>query len=772
MIHPPSFLLALTLPWAAIGAEPSSSNGSETVLGNFNPEIFPEPLPLKERKPKEAWNTPEGQALRNVWEANHYQFTPAVKGAYLTFAKAEARRALQASGREIPANFLAWVDSDPVIAATVYGARHNPAEVLTVLRSLEIDLGTEEIRNKHTQLALAMAMVHSQGDDPAESGGVVKKSASKSDKSNSRLGISLASRPKFQLRVPGNPLKPVNTHPTDRPLDQFDLIVNFFEGRTVEIDGKPAKKGDPPVKKTVPMAACDVIADPKLQADFNAYMKAHGQNVEIHCGDHVVFRNSRAAVRGPEAKGILEAYRLFKSAYEAKGLLPAKRDPSPTLAETFAWLSRNDETPMPEGIKRPSDQWPIFPLNAPWPVLTYLAQNRQPLREVEDIFLRYRDKGEFHGYGEYIGGIAQQGEFQAARRLAPYPFGYGTFQMMLKDGGVCGTMANIKSRSELALGIPSTTAGQPGHCALVSMRYSDSDKTYSLVGSQFVTGGPTKTTPHLSWVFSEDIGRRPMIYPMSTTYAVNYSVQSFLDSNMAWKLHRLLLEADRKAHGLALLQSAISLNPYNLLVVEEAVDTAANSQDLTFLAQGFLKLVSATNKPGCPKSGLYSDTVLDKVCKRLAEMPVPSDRAQLAKLADLTEKAKDAPAWAKFQVALIGDGAIQKKLLEQLNAGVVGQRDPEATELLSKRIQSVIDSSPKSQEKTSWITTMLTSITGHETYQVGKKRKVYTDPCSAVILKAAGKHAEAAAREAAKNKALSQDASQDLSDRPENKTIQ
>jgi len=765
-MKPSHFVLALSaaLPLVplTIHAASDSPTADPESSTHLSIEETSQALPSMDAKEIEAaWNSPAGKALHATWEREGWRFTPAVEAAYLAFAKAEAKRELAAEGHTLPDDFMAWVNGDPVVAATVYGARHDPAAVLTILRSLELDLGTDEVRRKHTQLALAMAVANSGSE------GGKKKAGTPSG-----LGISLAPRPLLQVHVPGNPLKPVNTHPTDRPLDVNDHIINFFEGRTVEIVGKAPKaaKGEAavPEKKMIPMAACDVIADPKLQAEFNAYMKAHGQSVSVNCGDHVVSRSSTAAVKGPEGKGVLEAYELFKKAYEAKGLLPASRDAMPTLAETCAWLIHNDETPLPGGIKRKWDKWPLFPLDAPWPVLTYLAQNRQPLREVQDIFDRYRDKGEFHGYGEYIGPIAQQFNFQSARRLAPYPFSYGTFQMMLKDGGVCGTMANIEARSELALGIPSSTAGQPGHCALVSMRFNPADKTYTLAGEQFVTGGPDKTTPHIPWVFEDDSARKPMIYPMTTTYAVNHGVQSFLDSSIAWKMCSLLPETERRSHGLALLESALVLNPYNMLLVDTAQTLAATPQAQLALYDGFSKLISAEAKPGCPTSGLYSQTVLEHMLHHVNTLPLPTDKALLSKLADLADKNGDADAWQKFETALHGLPAVQGRLLDELKAGVAGERTVEGTDVLAKRIQAVAKALPKTSVKSPWTDAMFTAIAGHETFTVGKRKTVKPDPCAPVIFKLAGKTAEAAAQEAARAKAQADAASRDLSkDTPE-----
>lgn len=724
-----------------------------------------------DKQPDISWDGMDGRALRIAWEKAGYGFNPAVKAAYLAVARNEARSGLAEAKKNLPRDFLAWVDSDPVVSATVYGARHNPVDVLTVLRSLELDLGAEVVRRKYTQLMLAMAVVHSvppTAKEPLPPGTNPPADRGSSSPAWETLGISLAPRPLLQLRIPGDPLKPVNTHPKDRPLDVNDHIINFFEGRTVEVKAKKQPEGgdkEKPLMESVPMAACDVLADPKLQAEFNAYMEKQGQKLRIDCGDHVVFRDSTKAVGKEEGKGLLEAFEMFKKAYEAKGLLPADRDATPTLAETCAWLIRNDSTPMPapEGIKRKWKQWPIYPLNAPWPTLLYLAQWRQPLRECQDLFERYRDKGEFHGYGEYIGGIAQQFDFQSARRLMPYPFAYGTFQMMLKDGGVCGTMANMRVRSELALGIPSTTAGQPGHCALVTMDYSPEKKIYDLEGGQFVTGGPDDTHPHMPWVLAGDNEKRPMVYHLSNAWMVNYGMGSLLDSLMAWKFYQRLPEADRREHGLALLAGALKLNPYNFLAADSAVEAAPGAQVLADFADSFTSLLSDVTKPGCPTDGLYRETVLQQACKRLATLPVPDDKALLARLAAITEKAGDVEAWSKYQTALLGEAGVRTLLLNTLKAGIADQRSEQGTALLARRIQAVVDATSKSPEKTKWLDSMLTAVTGHETFTIGKKTKTFTDPCVAVVLKSVGNRAEAEAREAARAKELTDAASRDLS---------
>ena len=82
-----------------------------------------------------------------------------MKTAYLAFAKAEALRDLAKARHSLPGDFTAWVDSDPAVAATVYGVQRGcPAKALAALLA-ELDLGAKEVRQKHTQLALATAVV-------------------------------------------------------------------------------------------------------------------------------------------------------------------------------------------------------------------------------------------------------------------------------------------------------------------------------------------------------------------------------------------------------------------------------------------------------------------------------------------------------------------------------------------------------------------------------------------------------------------------------------
>jgi hypothetical protein len=72
--------------------------------------------------------------------------TPWGPGAVQAFVRAARDRTLAAAaakGITLPADFVAWVDADPVRRASVYGCRQDPLPVLLALRSLDIDLGAD-----------------------------------------------------------------------------------------------------------------------------------------------------------------------------------------------------------------------------------------------------------------------------------------------------------------------------------------------------------------------------------------------------------------------------------------------------------------------------------------------------------------------------------------------------------------------------------------------------------------------------------------------------
>ena len=562
-------------------------------------------------------SAPEWFAVDRALQNSKYQLTPEVETAYLRFAKGMALRKITNSRFLLPADFLAWIDSNPIVAATVYGARKDAAGVLCMLRSLELDLGRDVVRRDYTQLALAMAVVESRNGATAD----------------------LNSRPLLQLTIPGDPRRPVDTHAKDRPLDVNDHIINFLEDHApIEgdnfggrkgplefvkgpqgvpiIDEKKSSAGD---RKTIkrPVLAVDVMESKALQEEFNAYMANHGQSVRIDCGDQLMSPNMHANIADPYSDGVKKATELFRVAYEAKGRLPKDRDAVSTPAERFAFLIRNDSH-FPGG--KDARKWARFPLKtAPWPTMTLLAEANDPLREREEIWQRFAATGSAVTYGEYVGGPANY--WSMSRRLSPYPFSYGSFQMMMKDGGVCGVMAAMSVRTHTALGTPACTAGQPGHCALIVYAFDPESHSYNCHGEQYVTGGDGETTPHPNWAFGNADERRGMVWFQSVAWGVNAGFQSYLNSNVGLQIYHHLPKAAQKAHGLDLLQSGLAENRYNIALVEAAVENGDSKAGLNNLGAFLRKsLLDHGNTPGRPSKGLYCTAVEQLLEKHGATM--------------------------------------------------------------------------------------------------------------------------------------------------------
>lgn len=681
--------------------------------------------------------SPEETALMQAWKSAAYKFTPEVKEAWIAQTKEKALKEITSAGKSLPADFLAWIDADPIVRATVYGARQNAANVLLMLRSLEIDLGQETVRKNHTQLALSLAIVHADKGPQAD----------------------LTNRGLVKIVIPGDPRVPVDTKDPNRKLDRNDHIINFLNANSIEEDIVVGQKEEPaplkyddkgiaipppknakPVKvpitekRTRTLYAADVLASRTLQEKFNAYMKEHGEDVSIDCGDQVVHWKSTAAVRA-ERKSINDAFVMFRTAYEEKGLLPKARDASPSPAENAAWWIRNDSYKFSDDAVK-QKPWPKYPLNAPWPTLTLLAADNQPLREKEERWTAFRDKGEMRTYGEYIGPIAQQFDMQSARRLSPYPFQYGTYQMMAKDGGVCGTMANMGVRTYNTLGIPSCTAGQPGHCALILFSHDPKTDLYECKGGQFATGGPEKTSPHTPWVFGDVDARKPMIYYQTIGWAVNHGFQSYLDSCLAYQMFRSLPETERTAHGLQLLASALTINPYNILIPDTAQAAAATPGDQLKFWTFYQNTLAAVDKPGCPKDGLYNQTVRSGFFARIAALPVPKDTVEARSVfaALQKEQCDNAEALVSYQVSLDGLGAVTRRTEQSFQQHLASSRSEASCALMDTTLQAVANRITDKAAKQRWLSERWKEIQGHERY-LGPKSKILTDTCATALAK-------------------------------------
>lgn len=679
--------------------------------------------------------------LLSKWKADAHAFTPAVRAAYLDYAKAVARADLAAQEAVLPNEFLAWVHANPLVEGTVYAAHDRPADLLLHLYGLRLDLGKARFETYH-QLALAAAVVLAKQAEPAD----------------------ISPRDPIVLHIGGDPRVPVQTNTPERPLDTNDHIINFLNAHEVEEDvvvghTQPELKYDKkgiaiPHKgkkeaivetRTRTLYAADVLASADLQAKFNAYMAEIGESVRIDCGDRRLYWKSTEPLHGDARKSVTKAYKLFRTAYEAKGLLPTERDPIPSIAERCRYIIRNFEHEFPKGGR----DWPQFPITSPWPVLTLLVDDDQPLREREERWLAFRDTGEFKKMGEYIGGIAQQFDIQSARRLKPFPYTYNTVQMMMKDGGVCGTMASISARSHIALGIPACQAIQPGHCALVSFQYDRAKKQYACVGGQYATGGHEATTPFARWYLGEPAKkyrrnpgfgvqpnpRKPMVYHRSVAWAVNHGLESFLDAMIAHSLYQQL-SADDQEHGLPLLLSGLSHNPYAFLVTDAALAAAPTAlAQLDFWEHFRAEVERLGDSRGCEPHGLYATTVRHKVFANLARLPLPEDRADQSRVYGfLNAEDCDVPkALVRYRLACDGLPALLEQTATEFQAHLVASRlKPDAAnDVACKRMEAALKSTAEclsdKQARVAWAAELLPHAKGREKY-IGRWDRVSTDP--------------------------------------------
>jgi hypothetical protein len=675
--------------------------------------------------------------------------------AITQFVRSQRERTLAAvatRGLELPADFVAWIDADPTRQATVYGCRRDPLPVLLMLRSLELDLGPEIVRGRHEPLALALAM-HASYAAP--------RAAASPWNDGDHLAAGewlpdVTPRPPLQLVIPGDPRQPVDTKAKDRPLDRDDHIVNFLADHApieVEVDveelppleydergvAKPRGKARRVKQKQLrPLVGADVIASAELQREFHAYLAAHGHaDVRIDCGDRVVHWHSTEAVGDAALRQRIQAaHELFVTAYRNKGLLPAARDRAPTAAESLLWYVRNAETPLPH-------PYPLFPHDAPWPLWMMLAADDQPLREREAIWQAYVATGTFKTYGEYIGGIAQQFDMQSARRVAPLAFDYGSIQMMWKDGGVCGTMGNIGARTYRILGVPASTAGQPGHCAIVYFEFDRATGRYRCRGGQYATGGDEVTTVHAGWHYDDVGGRRGMVFHQSVAMGVNRGLPSFVHTLVLRRMFDSSRHRGEAVDGAAFVTAAMLHNPFALAAVLAAIDATSDPAAALAVQDAFVAgLATATaSDERHEDTGLYAATVRDLVHARVLALPAPEGPAANRDLLATLERhgCQDAALLARTWRAIGGEA----EFAARTHAAVVGylgsesrQQGKRAGEAFGRQLAQWARTIPGRDGKRTWAAGLLAGFAGREMLQI--RGKPVLDPAVEQLRKLAG----------------------------------
>jgi hypothetical protein len=237
-----------------------------------------------------------------------------------------------------------------------------------------------------------------------------------------------------------------------------------------------------------------------------------------------------------------------------------------------------------------------------------------------------------------------------------------------------------------------------------------------------------------------------MVYHQSVAWAVNYGVQSYLDSMLAYAVFRLLPEAQRQTDGMKLLESGLALNPYNFLLVDAAQNTAAAPQQQIRFWKAFqANLTASAGKPGCPAEGLYNTTVKNKMFAKLARLPVPEDRGAASEVLAFLEKEKcDIPAaLVAYRVAVDGLPALMARTegdftnhLKEVQKKAARENDIDCR-MMADTIRVTADRIKDGQQRKEWALGLWKQAQGHEKY-FGHNYRVATHPALPLLARFSG----------------------------------
>lgn len=462
-----------------------------------------------------------GDTFRATLLAEGYRFNEKVLKAYVADQRARALAKLAAMGKPLPTEFLAWVDGDPEVEATVYGSPE-PAHVLLMLRSLALDVGEPRFRRYKSWLLAAAVKNANRGPN-----------------------ADITPRLPLKLVIPGDPRRPLNTRDPSRTLDVNDAIINFLEENKI--------------------VASDVMYEPEWQTKFNAAMAEKGFPVRVDCS--MKLGPGTPKEKRERLAKVMVAYRIFQTAYEEKGRIPKEKDPRISLAEWVVFQIDNHEAGRSKSK---------FPLDtAPWPVLTALLNPRLSLREAYHINapnsgIIPEDRRKLNAFST---------EMLKAVDVRPFPFAEGSWFMVKKHGGACGTRAMLASNQNKAQGLPSAAIGEIGHASWMEIAWFEKGARFKL---RFEGGGhdPDVLSVHLGLPISRGREQERASNWAAFIEAVQRpgSVTSYMRSMMAYNGMQSLSAAERNSHGAQLKADALSLNPGNVLLSGEIERNTAQAQ--------------------------------------------------------------------------------------------------------------------------------------------------------------------------------------------------
>ena len=398
-------------------------------------------FPQAEVKPGDEGLPPPMEKLLDALQKNDFILGPPVEKTFLEAARRRFLDLLEREGRPPSPALRAWLGKHPDLARDLYLLFEPPdTRIAANLEELLAELGPQTC-DEYANLVFGVSVGRREIGVGA---------------------VDLGPRGRIGEILPGKGKKPVRK-----------------------------KKGLPPQIRTRALQALSAFLKEKKWTPLEGYKKKDLTSA---------FLESRGLLPGgsPAAKQkFLQA--LLQEIFLREGKVPRRRDPFPSMAAYIRRLleiQRVKVAPFTTGRRKKTITWPMFPLEAPWPLLMPLSQPI-PLREQEYVWEKFQGKfgpkDRLHTYGPYVHG----GRFE--EKLVPSSWNYHSYPALIRIGGVCGTMSSIAKFAYVSLGVPALKCGQPGHSCLFRFAAAGKDRFFARLLQS--VSSPYRTTT--SWLLGE-----------------------------------------------------------------------------------------------------------------------------------------------------------------------------------------------------------------------------------------------------------------------------
>jgi hypothetical protein len=529
--------------------------------------------------------------------------TPAVRSAYLDWAEKQIMRQLGDASQTISADCLTEVHSSSTLRDAIFGSVYPPdPSILQNYAYVRAKLGggyLEQYRSLALAISVAKRIKGVETDyDPPGNG----------EAPNADWDFGRDYQPGFW---------------TDETLRKLKTEDNQNFARAL---------GD--FMKANEVSALDLYQSAGQRRRLVAFLQEH------HFDDRWISKVKQSVDFG----------QWLKNAMVILSQRPAAREKKP---DSITWMrfliSQHQTTPTSTPtVDGKVMRWPLFPIDkAPWPLLMPLAH---PVPLSEAMYIWQKFQGEFgddrwHTYGPY------RGEADAMPyMLQPSRWFWDAWPDRIVWGGECVPISKGTVDLYSAMGKPAMWAGQPGHANLISFQFVGGAWTAQI--EQAFAGGPDVT--FAQWYFDEDRGTELRYrnlyywpgaeYHLGVALAMNFSLQSYMDTRLAANIFRALPAEDKQTIGVQLLSHVLEANPFNPEIWYRLGDQMPGGLEglkLTQLVMSHTQGLSAENieaarsEPVAEAMIEYWQTVEEFEAGYVLKRPLPQSEPDLRKVYEL-----------------------------------------------------------------------------------------------------------------------------------------